>query len=90
MFVGGPCSQGPGMVVDDELKHPIRFVLSRSIHIGIGEKTHTECQLFLFRAMLKLTFLIKLSAFRVLPSFVYPPSQLSHTAILLVTPTYGS
>ncbi|CAD7093485.1 unnamed protein product [Hermetia illucens] len=24
MFVGGPCSQGPGQVVDDELKHPIR------------------------------------------------------------------
>ncbi|KAI0231612.1 Protein transport protein Sec23A [Lamellibrachia satsuma] len=24
MFVGGPCTQGPGMVVDDELKHPIR------------------------------------------------------------------
>ncbi|XP_017471655.1 PREDICTED: protein transport protein Sec23A isoform X1 [Rhagoletis zephyria] len=23
-FVGGPCSQGPGQVVDDELKHPIR------------------------------------------------------------------
>lgn len=25
-FIGGPCSQGPGMVVDDELKNPIRFV----------------------------------------------------------------
>lgn len=24
MFVGGPCSTGPGQVVDDELKHPIR------------------------------------------------------------------
>lgn len=24
LFVGGPCSQGPGQVVDDELKHPIR------------------------------------------------------------------
>jgi len=24
MFTGGPCTQGPGMVVDDELKHPIR------------------------------------------------------------------
>ncbi|XP_013414578.1 protein transport protein Sec23A isoform X2 [Lingula anatina] len=24
MFAGGACSQGPGMVVDDELKHPIR------------------------------------------------------------------
>lgn len=24
MFVSGPCTQGPGMVVDDELKHPIR------------------------------------------------------------------
>lgn len=24
MFCGGPCTQGPGMVVDDELKHPIR------------------------------------------------------------------
>lgn len=24
MFIGGPCTQGPGMVVDDELKHPIR------------------------------------------------------------------
>lgn len=24
VFVGGPCSQGPGQVVDDELKHPIR------------------------------------------------------------------
>ncbi|XP_074663106.1 protein transport protein Sec23A-like [Tubulanus polymorphus] len=24
MFVGGPCTQGPGMVVGDELKHPIR------------------------------------------------------------------
>ncbi|XP_058812176.1 protein transport protein Sec23A isoform X1 [Topomyia yanbarensis] len=24
MFLGGPCSQGPGQVVDDELKHPIR------------------------------------------------------------------
>lgn len=24
LFVGGPCTQGPGMVVDDELKHPIR------------------------------------------------------------------
>lgn len=23
-FLGGPCSQGPGQVVDDELKHPIR------------------------------------------------------------------
>lgn len=23
-FVSGPCSQGPGQVVDDELKHPIR------------------------------------------------------------------
>lgn len=23
-FVGGPCSQGPGQVLDDELKHPIR------------------------------------------------------------------
>ena len=23
-FTGGPCSQGPGQVVDDELKHPIR------------------------------------------------------------------
>lgn len=23
-FIGGPCSQGPGQVVDDELKHPIR------------------------------------------------------------------
>jgi protein transport protein SEC23 len=24
MFVGGACSQGPGQVVNDELKHPIR------------------------------------------------------------------
>lgn len=24
LFVGGPCSQGPGQVLDDELKHPIR------------------------------------------------------------------
>lgn len=24
LFVGGACTQGPGMVVDDELKHPIR------------------------------------------------------------------
>ncbi|XP_064623283.1 protein transport protein Sec23A-like isoform X2 [Lineus longissimus] len=24
MFIGGPCTQGPGMVVGDELKHPIR------------------------------------------------------------------
>ncbi len=24
MFAGGSCTQGPGMVVDDELKHPIR------------------------------------------------------------------
>ena len=24
LFCGGPCTQGPGMVVDDELKHPIR------------------------------------------------------------------
>nr|KAG5699739.1 hypothetical protein BaRGS_014155 [Batillaria attramentaria] len=24
MFLGGPCTQGPGMVVGDELKHPIR------------------------------------------------------------------
>ncbi|XP_041353261.1 protein transport protein Sec23A-like isoform X2 [Gigantopelta aegis] len=24
LFVGGPCTQGPGMVVGDELKHPIR------------------------------------------------------------------
>ena len=24
MFLGGPCTQGPGMVVDDELKHTIR------------------------------------------------------------------
>lgn len=24
MFLGGPCSQGPGQVLDDELKHPIR------------------------------------------------------------------
>lgn len=24
LFCGGPCSQGPGQVVDDELKHPIR------------------------------------------------------------------
>ena len=24
MFTGGPCSTGPGQVVDDELKHPIR------------------------------------------------------------------
>jgi len=24
LFVGGPCSTGPGQVVDDELKHPIR------------------------------------------------------------------
>lgn len=24
LFVGGPCSIGPGQVVDDELKHPIR------------------------------------------------------------------
>ena len=24
LFMGGPCTQGPGMVVDDELKHPIR------------------------------------------------------------------
>ena len=23
-FVGGPCSQGPGMVVDDDLKNPMR------------------------------------------------------------------
>ena len=24
LFCGGPCTQGPGMVCDDELKHPIR------------------------------------------------------------------
>ena len=24
LFCGGPCTQGPGMVVDDELKHPTR------------------------------------------------------------------
>jgi protein transport protein SEC23 len=24
LFVGGACSQGPGMVVDDDLRHPIR------------------------------------------------------------------
>ena len=24
LFVGGPCSQGPGMVVNDDLKQPIR------------------------------------------------------------------
>lgn len=24
LFIGGPCTQGPGMVVDDELKFPIR------------------------------------------------------------------
>ena len=24
MFLGGPCTQGPGMVVGDELKHTIR------------------------------------------------------------------
>ncbi|XP_076441689.1 protein transport protein Sec23A-like isoform X2 [Babylonia areolata] len=24
LFLGGPCTQGPGMVVGDELKHPIR------------------------------------------------------------------
>ncbi|CAD5119700.1 DgyrCDS8291 [Dimorphilus gyrociliatus] len=24
LFAGGPCTQGPGAVVDDELKHPIR------------------------------------------------------------------
>jgi len=24
LFVGGACTQGPGIVVDDELKHPIR------------------------------------------------------------------
>ena len=24
LFVGGPCTQGPGMVVGDELKYPIR------------------------------------------------------------------
>jgi protein transport protein SEC23 len=24
LFVGGACSQGPGMVVNDELKNPIR------------------------------------------------------------------
>lgn len=24
LFAGGPCTQGPGMVVDDELKNPIR------------------------------------------------------------------
>ena len=24
MFIGGPATQGPGMVVGDELKHPIR------------------------------------------------------------------
>ena len=24
MFVGGACTQGPGMVVGDELKNPIR------------------------------------------------------------------
>jgi len=24
LFCGGPCTQGPGMVVDEELKHPIR------------------------------------------------------------------
>ncbi|KAL0270106.1 UNVERIFIED_CONTAM: hypothetical protein PYX00_007623 [Menopon gallinae] len=24
LFAGGPCSQGPGQVLDDELKHPIR------------------------------------------------------------------
>ena len=24
LFVGGPCSQGPGQVVNDDLKNPIR------------------------------------------------------------------
>ena len=24
LFIGGPATQGPGMVVGDELKHPIR------------------------------------------------------------------
>lgn len=24
MFVGGPCSQGPGQVVNDDLREPIR------------------------------------------------------------------
>lgn len=25
MFLGGPCSQGPGQVVNDDLKQPIRY-----------------------------------------------------------------
>ena len=24
LFAGGPCTQGPGMVCDDDLKNPIR------------------------------------------------------------------
>lgn len=26
MFVGGPCSQGPGQVLNDDLKQPIRYL----------------------------------------------------------------
>lgn len=33
MFLGGPCSQGPGQVVNDDLKQPIRFI-----------RTHTQTQ----------------------------------------------
>ena len=28
LFIGGPCTQGPGMIADEELKSPIRFCLN--------------------------------------------------------------
>lgn len=28
LFVGGPCTHGPGQIADEELKHPIRSVSS--------------------------------------------------------------
>lgn len=28
LFVGGPCSQGPGQVLNNDLKQPIRYVFS--------------------------------------------------------------
>lgn len=34
MFLGGPCSQGPGQVVNDDLKLPIRFVEPVTILVG--------------------------------------------------------
>ncbi len=24
LFIAGPCTQGPGIIIDEELKHPIR------------------------------------------------------------------